>query len=54
MGTRCTGARVEQFHRVEMDTIPQIHLAKTLHQCIPYPLVNDLPWVEGEIHDVVV
>ena len=26
MGTRRAGARVEQLHRVEMDTIPQIYI----------------------------
>ena len=41
MGTRRTGARVEQIHRVEMDTIPQIHLMETLCQRIDISVPAD-------------
>ena len=29
-----TGARVEQLHRVEIDTISQMHLVEALRQCV--------------------
>ena len=41
MGTRRTGARVEQLHRVEMVTIPQIYLIETLCQHIDIPVSAD-------------
>jgi len=34
MGTQHTGARVEQLHHIEMETIPPIHLMETLRQRI--------------------
>jgi hypothetical protein len=38
MGTRRTGAKVEQLHRIEMDAIPQIHHIETLCQYIDIPV----------------